>query len=829
MGSHILPPPPELIGRDQDITRVLAALADDARILTLWGPGGIGKTSLALGIAYATDPATVVFAAVREEAPPDDVIRTIASALGAHAGRERSLEDALARVGELLAARGKVLVIIDNAETVIATVARFIVALRAVAPHARFLVTSREPLGIAAERVIDVPPLSPETAIRLLERRATARQPAFTASYEALAALVAKTEGIPLAIELCAARLDVFSIDELLERIAVSLDILATRRRDVDARHRTLFASIDVSYRLLDDDERRALAQLTTFAREFSLEGAEAIVDVATPAIDVVSSLLAKSLIARHGARFALYDSVRAFLAKTSPADEAVIRRHTRYVTERAVSAGARIDGNDGFAAIADLVALEADLITIANRSPLAATEPILALGALAEVRGPVASFAALAARVAKEALDDVSIGRIEVALGEAYFLLGDLELARTTLERATQRLAAHGAPVSHIAAARIRLAKVALHLGDYASVEAVLGGLPDSGERQRLLGQAAYRREEPAIGRMEFDASLRLMRAAGDVRGEAYTISRLGYVAYEEGRFDDASSLFAESRAIFERVGDERSRGELIGCLGNVARAKGQYDDAAMRYEEAISILRRAGDRFFEAVFHMDLGITYLLTRRPARALEELARTGAVAAPLNAPLVALISGYRVAALALTGHIDEARALAKTVQPTVSGVTRDCLDAHAQTILAHDRRDEAAAWLVATEGDAPKAEHVRLSRAILRSAIADILPKNGALVIEGERVHVRGRGWVDLSARPALLRIARFLVERRTSHPGEPHPAQAIAAAGWPGEKIKSDAAAIRVRVALAHLRKLGFGEVLLRTRSGWYFDPSGG
>jgi tetratricopeptide (TPR) repeat protein len=338
-------------------------------------------------------------------------------------------------------------------------------------------------------------------------------------------------------------------------------------------------------------------------------------------------------------------------------------------------------------------------------------------------------------------------------------------------------------------------------------------------------LGNALHRRGLLAEARRTYERALVEQSSVGDVRGAARTKTMLAFLAYDEGRTAEARLGFVEALATFERLEDEIYRGRVIGYLGNIARAEERYDDALAAYEQALVILQRAGEGLYVAVFSMDRAITYLLVRRPTSALAELER---VDTPGGGLLAGLVAGYRVAALALSGRRGEARALEQGARASIEGPSRDFLDVHARLLDMDDAlaRDRARAWLDATEATSTISEHQRLARRILRTALDDVSPPGNAVVVSDTRVHVPGRGWIDLSQRPTLLRIAAFFAERRRTHPGEPSSVEALFAAGWPGERAKREAAAIRVRVALAHLRRAGLTDVLLRGPGGWYFDP---
>ena len=316
-GAVPVPSPEALVGRDADVAGV-EALLDRARVVTLHGPGGVGKTSLARAVLAARAPAHrlgVRSVALASVADPAAVPLAVAEALGLSV-TDASARDALARAGAL-----DVLVCLDNAEHVLDAVAEVVELLVAGGPGCRVLVTSRERVGVAGEHSWSVAPLptGPDgAATDLFLARARAHAPAVDVDRAAAARIVGILDGLPLAIEMAAARVGGLGPADLEQILGERFDILAAARRRGDPRHRTLAAVVEWSEDLLDDEERTTLADLAVFAGWVEAPEVEAVLD-RPRAIDVVCRLVDRSLVvARHQEGRASYGLLE------------VVRRHAR-------------------------------------------------------------------------------------------------------------------------------------------------------------------------------------------------------------------------------------------------------------------------------------------------------------------------------------------------------------------------------------------------------------------------------------------------------------------------------------------------------------------
>ncbi len=326
-----------LIGRGEDLERVMRAL-DASPVVTLVGPGGVGKTRLALAAAerFAGERWLVELA---EIGAAGDVARALADMLGVKQRPGRTLP---ASIAAALGSR-PVLVVLDNCEHVLDGAA----AVARACADARVLATSREPLRVSGEQVLAVEPLNAAAGVELFNERATATTPAFDpdAERDAVEAVCRRLDGVPLAIELAAARVRSLSPAELLDRLGLRL--LTAGRRAGPAHHRTLRATIAWSYDLLTPAEQSLLARLSVFAGPFDLAAAEAVADdPAAPLADLVD----RSLVLVERRRFRLLETVREFAAdRLCDADgtEAAAARHARWCLAEVERIGALLAGPD--------------------------------------------------------------------------------------------------------------------------------------------------------------------------------------------------------------------------------------------------------------------------------------------------------------------------------------------------------------------------------------------------------------------------------------------------------------------------------------------------
>ena len=490
-GAVDLPTPAtRFLGRAHELFEAASTWLDrDPRVLTIIGPGGTGKTRFALELArFLADEADggTVFVPLAPVRVAALVVPLIAERLGA------SGDDAAAIATRVGVKRTHV--VLDNLEQLLPDVGRPLADLLAVAPSLRIVATSREPLRIAGESEFDLPPMDETDAVSLFVERAQAVRPDVGDS-PAVHELIRRLDGLPLAIELAAARVKLLGPEQLLERIAQRLDLLRGGR-DADERHATLRATIAWSYDLLDDDEQQLFARLAVFRGGCTLASAAA---VGGSELDTLASLLDKSLVRRRSdgdgeERFWMLETIREFAHErldASGQENALRRLQADWLLELADRAGTR-------AIVDDLLPWEFDLVTpeldnvraVLDWAPEHDPERGLRLATWLEafwvVRDPVEGASRLEQLLARAPDAEPQLRAHALrALGGALDISGDSERAAPCYERSLELFIATGDEI-HAAHIRFRIAANMSIRGDTAAAFPLL---EDVLRRSRRLG----------------------------------------------------------------------------------------------------------------------------------------------------------------------------------------------------------------------------------------------------------------------------------------------------------------------------------------------------
>ncbi|MER7050160.1 ATP-binding protein [Streptomyces jumonjinensis] len=327
--------PNPLLGRDEDIAAV-EGLLRASRAVAVVGPGGLGKTRLAYAVGRRAEQRVVHLVPLAGVTADEDVAAAVASALGAGEGRHGTVSghasaDPLSGILGVLGS-GPALLMLDNCEQVVQGVADLVQALVSSSKDLRVLATSRAPLGLTSEAVYVLPELGPDTSVELFTQRARAARPGVKLPPDAVAELCRHLDGLPLAVELAAARVRVLSVPEIARRIGDRFALLRGGARDTPERHRTLHAVVEWSWNLLVEDARAALRTLSVFPGGFSGEAAEQV--LGDDALFLLEQLAGQSLLtvadAPVGVRFRMLETVREFCAarrtEAGEEDEAVGR-----------------------------------------------------------------------------------------------------------------------------------------------------------------------------------------------------------------------------------------------------------------------------------------------------------------------------------------------------------------------------------------------------------------------------------------------------------------------------------------------------------------------
>jgi predicted ATPase/DNA-binding SARP family transcriptional activator len=678
----VAPSPPPLpaqftrfFGREEEIAQVAAMLrVAETRLVTITGPGGSGKTRLAVAVAgrlqgeFEGAVWFIPLAEVTDSRRIGEVIRDAMERPASPGGEP--LEQVVAAL-----AQQRALLILDNFEQLAESGARLVRQLLERVRSLTCLVTSRQRLELEGEQEFVVLPLptpaafhparrqppssgpgeEPETAapvhprhltphallqypsVALFVDRARAARPSFELTAQnaaAVAQLCDRLEGLPLALELAAARAGALAPQQMLDRLARRFDFLVSPRRDISARHRTLRAALEWSFQLLAPELQRFFARLSIFRGSFSLEAAEAVcaVESGEPpergegALEPLEQLRQWSLVLTEEAdpgstlRYRLLETLREFAAEQlSPAVQAdLARRHSDYFQALADDRLSLVDGRwpneERRKQWLTLIDTEYDNLRPALEWALVA-EPRSALELASSlvqywwIRGYWAEALEFLPRVARWQSEDTTVLRARALLhaGDLARQLGQYPQARGLLEEAAALGRAMG-DSECIGAALCNLGEVAMEQADYEQARRLF---QESLEARRSLRSrinqvwslAALGDVDRAQGHYDrarafYEESLAICREWGNQRYTAQRLRDLGLVAHHQRDGKTAQNLLSESLAIFREYGDRIGISLALKTLGDLALSRAEYPSARAYYQESLTLLRDLGHR---------------------------------------------------------------------------------------------------------------------------------------------------------------------------------------------------------------------------------------
>ncbi|ADB32029.1 transcriptional regulator, XRE family [Kribbella flavida DSM 17836] len=645
--STLRPPPVpanRLIGRGDELTETGRRLGERVtRLLTLTGPGGVGKTQLALALTGGIGPkfddgvCWVPLAPIADQAA---IAPTIAAATGLHPIEgARLVEEVAEQLG-----RRRILLVLDNCEHLVAEAARICAALLESCPNLSILATSRELLRVPGESVYVVPPLAlpaveqqPESspAVRLFVDRASARGNKPTGQIEQVARVVRRLEGMPLAIELAAARTNVLTVEELAAELETSFGILAGVSSTAEPRQQSLADAIGWSHDLLTAPERTLFAELSVFVGGWTLNAAAAVLaGTATPGpleraqtLDLTSRLVDKSLIrvSREGgiARYDMLAVIREFaagrLAESGRGDE-VARNHAAFFLALAEEAETHLRGaNQG--AWLDRLEGELDNLRAAMSWALrakASADAVRLAGALwlfCYLRGHYSEGSEWLERSLVLAEDAPGLrsakAKAQLGAGMLAFLQCEYEIATTRLKSALAQYEELG-DTAGTALVMQRLGCVARERGDYLTAESLhcrsydlfesLGDRSGMAWAHNQLGFVAWLRGDLEVAARRCRKARDSFRVLGDGEGLAWALISLGAIAQYAGDLTEAEDLLQESLALSQRLGYREGVAWSLNQLGIVERRRGFTERAVHLLDESLAEHRDLGDRWRSA-----------------------------------------------------------------------------------------------------------------------------------------------------------------------------------------------------------------------------------
>jgi predicted ATPase len=673
-----------LIGRDREVTTLKELLLrDDVHVVTLTGPGGIGKTRLGLQVASEVDrhfPGGVCFvplASVRNTAmiPP-----TIAQALGVReTGRSVTMRILKEYLQDL---RANLLLIFDNFEHLLPA-ATEVAELLTITPQLKILATSRAPLHIYGEREFPVPPLAlpnlrsrslpalaKNPAVALFLDRAIAVKPAFELTDEnavAVATICTRLDGLPLAIELAAARIKLLSPSAMQARLESRLQLLTGGAKDLPERQQTLRGAIDWSYGLLSPAEQMLSRRVSVFVSGCTLEGVEAVCntkrDLELDVLEGMASLVDKSLVqqvegAEGEARFILLDTIREYgLDRLAASGE-------EPATRRAHAAFCLVLAEDSASQASDPARTEwVRLFEVEHDNFRAALEWLtqtgnadwgLRLGAalfqfwdmrehLTEGRDRLGKLLQLESAKHSNARSRVLFAA-GVLAGEQGDYSAAVPLAEESLAISRELDDARGVGIALNA-----LAVLFRDRGDLAAARplleqslAVWKGLGDRAVEARAVSNLASvvkLQGDLALARSLYEECLGIFRDLGDRTGMALSLDYEGDVVREQGDDAAARALYQESLAIFRQLGDKWGMAGCLADLGNLARDHGDYTASRAFYIESMKLFQELGQKRGMARLLDCLACWSAAQAQPERALRLAGAAAAMRHVLGAPL----------------------------------------------------------------------------------------------------------------------------------------------------------------------------------------------
>jgi predicted ATPase len=604
------------------------------RLVTLLGPGGTGKTRLskhfAVGYAGQVDlTGGIWFADVSSAKDAEALAQVVASVFDLDlVGKE----EPTAAVSRALAGRGPLLLVLDNLEQVIDGVRETLPIWLEQAPELRVLATSRIASRLASEKVLELAPLGVpdenETdpskieiceAVELFVDRA--RRLAYGAEIGGtdllhVARIVREVDGLPLAVELAAARSDVLSPEQIADRLSSRFSLLKGRKvRSGGERHAALWNTLEWSWELLSPIEQQVFAECSAFYGPFDLEAVESVIH-SDDALEVIQALVGYSLVRRerHGQRirFSLFENMHAYASeKIGAARAALAERHCVFYLEKGTD-HARIFRRSGAASsLEELAWLRENLLAIAQSKQGAAknhARAALCLAPLLEVRGPHALLRRLLDSAVEVSAELDADDRVSLLFerGACRFLASELEGARADLEQARRE-----AGSDPWLACRIDLER-AVVMRELGQNDEALALFEQGIEDAETLGEQwlcayAYGNRGMLRGRMGWDRepdyreAIRMFEAAGDRRYAAVFLNNLGTAILDRLGFEEAAEAYERALGLYRELGEERWSTHPLFNLAIVEQHRGHRERASEHLLEVLRIARSDGDRMVE------------------------------------------------------------------------------------------------------------------------------------------------------------------------------------------------------------------------------------
>ena len=656
--TNLTPRKNVFVGRRGELEQLAGLVHEHSRIVTVLGPPGTGKTRLVteFGWGWLAEERSVWFCDLSEAIVDRDVWIAVATALGVPlvqggGGKE---ETVLERIGDAIKGWGKTLLLIDNAEQVTTTVARFLERWLEQAPQALFVITSRVPLRLALEQQMLLGPLplpvegdvlTDNEAVRLFGERAKKVKSSFdvdASNLEDVVAIVRELDGLPLAIELAAARVKMWAPQQLRQRLSDRFRLLTrTGAEGSSSRENTLMGALQWSWDLLQPWEQMALAQCAVFRGGFGWDAAEAVICLtdwpqAPWAVDVLASLIDHNLLMVNDegdgvSRLYLLRSVAAFAADQLDAlgkQAATQRRHAAFYSSFGSDANQMALFSTGGIKGQPYFLLEVENLVVAVERAVASDwreeAPKVCLAAMSAVwmKGPLQRGLTLVEKTFEMEMDDGWRARLMRRYAMYLRLMGRDELMLEPSEWALARFQELGDArnaaivLGDIAGLNQRLGRMDEAINGYTSSLTLSQEVGDTIMEGRALSGLAI--VHLMTGRTEeslayFEHALAVHRKVGDSLAEASTGCNLGHLYLERGYYGKAEREYRTALGLHRALGDRTNEGICLTNLGSVLMHQGQLGEARLCFNRALAMLRKLGAKTGVGVTHVNLG--YLLS----------------------------------------------------------------------------------------------------------------------------------------------------------------------------------------------------------------------
>jgi predicted ATPase/DNA-binding XRE family transcriptional regulator len=669
-----------LIGREHELSRLREYLSDPGmRLVTLIGPPGIGKTSLCVEVARAAlsdFPDGVFFIPLAPLDDPNLVAMTVVQTLGfVEKGRKSPLERLKEGIGEK-----HMLLVLDNLEHLIEGVAPLVAELLGSCPHLKILTTSREALRVPGEWLYSVPALNfPTTqlqsiheeeisqfaALTLFAERARAVHSDFKLNAEnidSVAQICAQLDGLPLAIELIAARIRLMSPQSLLERLSGQFILYADGRRAVSARQKTLQNAIAWSYDLLTDEEQEVFARLSVFVGGLTLDGAESVfsrISTTKTISDLIASLLDKSLLqrtfdSRGEPRFTMLVTIQQFATdhlRLIGYETETKNWHLAHYLEFAERADREMHGPNQFEWLDRLEAEHDNLRAAWDFAIENDTE--------------------LAVRLASALLEFWSI-RANPSEGRAW-LAKLLERANQWEQTAKRAQLLSGA--GYLAYIQQDSASARRLLEEAVSIARVVGDKKEIAFALLWLGRTAHDLRDDQAALPFLEECSKIYQDLDDPSGIAMMMFHLSILDADQGYYAKAEERSMKSLIKFQHLGDKHRAGQVLNALGELSRLQGNYERAGKFYEEAIEIFQEQHNHHPMAVPFFNLGWVSLHTGDSRKAWKFFEESLELCKEydIEIPIMHILSGF-ASVLGITSQPQQAARLFGAVESLVKSI-----------------------------------------------------------------------------------------------------------------------------------------------------------